>query len=49
MSNKMETMSDKLATPVLPAQPGAAPAPRLLDRVVARLRTKHYSLRTEQA
>jgi integron integrase len=43
-------MSDKLLTSAQPAPPGAtAPAPRLLDQVAARLRTKHYSLRTEQA
>lgn len=29
--------------------PPVAAAPRLLDQVVARLRLRHYSLRTEQA
>ena len=37
------------AAPVASAVPGAAPAPKLLDRMRDHLRTRHYSIRTETA
>lgn len=43
-------MPDKSSNPEWPppdGEPGSAP--RLLHQVVARLRVRHYSLRTEQA
>ena len=37
------------AAPVASAVPGAAPAPKLLDRMRDHLHARHYSIRTETA
>ncbi|PJI98866.1 phage integrase family protein [Acidovorax sp. 69] len=43
------TSSSDPAPPTLSAVRGAAPAPKLLDRLHDHLRTRHYSIRTEAA
>ena len=43
------TSSSNRVSPTLSVVPGAAPAPKLLDRLCDQLRTRHYRIHTETA